>query len=110
MQGGSAKGTKTRLTRRLLRHQQQPARKTVAVVGVEKGWVIYQLDVRADIDFQVFMKLPEGCGDKSGKVVRLSKGVYGLHQGAFLWSMSTDRPRWYGAVQSGPVCFSTQEG
>ena len=38
---------------------------TVAVVGVEKGWVIYQLDVwqayiRADNDFQVFMKLPEG--------------------------------------------------
>ena len=42
--------------------------KTVAIVGVEKGRVVYQLDVRqayirADIDFQVFMKLPEGCGD-----------------------------------------------
>ena len=65
--------------------------KTVAVVGVEKGWVIHQLDVRqayigADIDFQMFIKLPEGCGDKSGKVVRLNKGVYGLRQGAFLWS------------------------
>ena len=64
---------------------------TVAVVGVEKGWMIYQLDVRqayirADIDFQVFMKLPEGCGDKSGKVVRLNKGVYGFRQGACLWS------------------------
>ena len=48
--------------------------KTVAVVGVEKGWMIYQLDIRqayirTDIDFQVFMKLPEGCGDKSGEVV-----------------------------------------
>ena len=33
------------------------------------------------------MKLPDGCGDKSGKVVRLNKSVYGLKQAGRRWAM-----------------------
>ena len=33
------------------------------------------------------MKLPDGCGDKSGKVVKLNKSVYGLKQADCRWSM-----------------------
>ena len=33
------------------------------------------------------MKLPDGCGDKSGKVVKLNKSVYGLKQAGRRWAM-----------------------
>ena len=33
------------------------------------------------------MKLSDGCGDKSGKVVKLNKSVYGLRQAGRRWAM-----------------------
>ena len=33
------------------------------------------------------MKLPDGCGDKSGKVVKLNKSVYSLKQAGRRWAM-----------------------
>ena len=39
------------------------------------------------MDFNVFMKFPDGCGDKSGKVVKLDKSVYGLKQTGRRWAM-----------------------
>ena len=33
------------------------------------------------------MKLPDGCRDKSGKVVKLNKSVYGLKQAGRRWVM-----------------------
>ena len=39
------------------------------------------------MDFNVFTKLPDGCGDKSGKVVKLNKSVYGLKQAGRRWAM-----------------------
>ena len=33
------------------------------------------------------MKLPNGCGDKNGKVVKLNKSVYGLKQAGRSWAM-----------------------
>ena len=61
-------------------------------VAVKHDWELRQLDVkqafiRADVDFNVFMKLPEGCGDKSGKVVKLNKTVYRLKQADRRWVM-----------------------
>ena len=43
---------------------------------------VKQAFIQADLDFNVFMKLPDGCGDRSGKVVKLSEPVYGLKQAA----------------------------
>ena len=33
------------------------------------------------------MKLPDGCGDKSGKVVKLNKSVYSLKHAGRRWAM-----------------------
>ena len=48
---------------------------------------VKQAFIQADLDFNVFMKLPDGCGDKSGKVVKLSEPVYGLKQAGRRWAM-----------------------
>ena len=36
-----------------------------------------QAFVRADLKEDVFMRLPEGCGELSGKIVKLNKNLYG---------------------------------
>ena len=41
---------------------------------------INQAFVRAVLAEDVSMRLPEGCGSLSGKVVKLSKSLYGLRQ------------------------------
>ena len=59
--------------------------KTVVAVAVERDWELRQLDVKqyfiqADLDYDVYMKLPDVCGDKSGEIVKLIKAVYGIKQ------------------------------
>ena len=59
--------------------------KTVVTVAVERDWELRQLDVKqafieADLDYDVYMKLPDGCGDKSGEIMKHNKAVYGLKQ------------------------------
>ena len=66
--------------------------KLLVAIAVKHDWELRQLDVKqafiqADLDFNVFMKLPDGYGDKSGKVVRLNKSVYGLKQAGRRWAM-----------------------
>ena len=66
--------------------------KLLVAIAVKNDWELRQLDVKqafiqADLDFNVFMKLPDGCGDKSGKVVKLKKSVYGLKQAGRRWAM-----------------------
>ena len=41
--------------------------------------------MRADLAEDVYMRLPEGCGTLSGKVVKLSKSLYGLRQASRQW-------------------------
>ena len=66
--------------------------KLLVAIAVKNDWQLRQLDVKqafiqADLDFNVFIKLPDGCGDKSGKVVKLNKSVYGLKQASRRWAM-----------------------
>ena len=44
-----------------------------------------QAFVQSDLEKEVFLRLPEGCGDLSGKVVRLNKSLYGLKQASRTW-------------------------
>ena len=41
--------------------------------------------VQSDLEEDVFLRLPKGCGDLSGKVVRLNKRLYGLKQVSHTW-------------------------
>ena len=41
--------------------------------------------VRADLKEDVFMRLPEGCGELSGKIVKLNRSLYGLRQASKQW-------------------------
>ena len=43
-----------------------------------------QAFVQSDLE-DVFLRLPKGCGDLSGKVVRLNKSLYGLKQASRTW-------------------------
>ena len=44
-----------------------------------------QAFVCADLKEDVFMRLPEGCGALSGKMVKLNKSLYGLRQASRQW-------------------------
>ena len=59
--------------------------KMIAAVVNEKGLPVYHLVVsqafvQAPLKEEIFMRLPPGCGDLSGKIVRLLKCQYGLKQ------------------------------
>ena len=41
--------------------------------------------VQAELTDDVFLRLPKGCGELSGKVVRLNKSLYGLKQASRMW-------------------------
>jgi len=50
----------------------------LVAINVENNWEPRQLDLKqafihADLDFNVNMKLTNGCGDKSGREVKLNK-------------------------------------
>ena len=44
-----------------------------------------QAFVQSDIEEDIFLRLPKGCSDLSGKVVRLNKSLYGLKQSSRTW-------------------------
>ena len=46
---------------------------------------VAQAFVQSDLEEDVFLRLPKGCGDLSGKVVRLNKSLYGLKQASRTW-------------------------
>ncbi len=54
-------------------------------LATENGWPIHQMDVEtaflhAELKEFIFMRLPEGCGADSGKIVLLNRSIYGLKQ------------------------------
>ena len=42
--------------------------------------------MKAPLDFDVYMKLPSGCGSKTGQVVRLDRALYGVKQADRQWA------------------------
>ena len=65
--------------------------KILAAVANEHGWKIFHLNVaqafvRANLDAEICMKLPDGCGDMSGKNARLNRSLYGLKQIGRQWA------------------------
>ena len=44
-----------------------------------------QAFIQSDLEDNVFMHLPQGCGDLSGKVARLNRSQYGLKQASRSW-------------------------
>ena len=64
--------------------------KILAAVANEHGLNIFRLDiaqafVRGKLEAEIHMKLPDGCGDMPGKIVRLNRSLYGLKQIARQW-------------------------
>ena len=64
--------------------------KIAMAVANELKCKVYRLDIaqaftKADLDCVVYRKLPGGCGELSGKFVRLENDLYGLRQSGLLW-------------------------
>ena len=54
------------------------------------GWGLCHFDaeqtfVQSKLDEVVFIRLPPGCGELSGKVVKLGRSLYGLRQSSRTW-------------------------
>ena len=68
--------------------------KILAAVANEQGLKVFHLDVsqaffyfvRAKLDADIYMKLPDGCGDMSGKIVRLNRSLYDLKKSGRRWA------------------------
>ena len=59
--------------------------KVALAIAVQNDWPLYHFDVKqafvqAKLDTDVYMKLPYGCGEKTGKVVKLDHALYGIKQ------------------------------
>ena len=56
---------------------------TAIVCELDLGLYHFDVDqalVQTHLDEDVFLRMPKGCGNMSGKVVRLNKILYGLKQ------------------------------
>lgn len=64
--------------------------KLMLTVADEKSLTLNHWDVKhafthAKLDENVFMRLPAGCGEKSHKVVKAERAIYGLEQSGRQW-------------------------
>ena len=82
--------------------------KTLAAIANEQGlkkirFDVAQAFVRAKLDAEIYMKLPDGCGDISGNIVRLDMSLYGLNQsGRQLAGLLVETMVGYGMEQCRP--------
>ncbi|CAB1111877.1 unnamed protein product [Ectocarpus sp. CCAP 1310/34] len=64
--------------------------KTVIAVVTEKGkklarWDVKQAYIHAKLKEQIYLRFPEGCGNMSGKVVKVERALSGLKQSGREW-------------------------
>ena len=62
----------------------------VAAMACKLDWDLRHLDfdqaiIQSELDTEIFLRFPPGCGRLSGKVVRLNKVLYGLKQSGRSW-------------------------
>ena len=62
----------------------------LATIACEFGWDLCHFDaeqafVQSKLDEVVFIRLPPGCDELSGKVVKLGRSLYGLRQSSQTW-------------------------
>ncbi|CAB1100493.1 unnamed protein product [Ectocarpus sp. CCAP 1310/34] len=64
--------------------------KLMLAVASKKGmnlnhWDVKQAYTHATLDEEVFLKLPAGCGDKSHKIAKAERAIYGLKHSGRQW-------------------------
>jgi hypothetical protein len=47
--------------------------------------------LNGELEEEIYVRLPEGCGINSGKIVRLLKSLYGLKQASRVWNNLLDK-------------------
>ena len=62
----------------------------IAAISCKLNWDLRHLDVvqafiQAELDTEIFLRLPPGCGEMSGKLVLLNKKLYGMEQSGRSW-------------------------
>ena len=62
----------------------------LSAIAFECNLDLYHFDVdqafvQADLEEDAFLRLPEGCGDLSGKIGRLNTRLYGFKQASRMW-------------------------
>ena len=71
-----------------------PGIRVFTVIACELGLDLYHFDaaqafVQSKLDKDVYLRMPQGCGALSGKVVKLGRSFYGLKQalahGTIIW-------------------------
>ena len=69
----------------------RPHEKMIASISNEKGLPVHldvaQAFVQAPLEEESYMRLPPGCCELSGKVVKLLKCQYGLKQASREWHL-----------------------
>ena len=67
-----------------------PSIRLLAAIACELGWDLCHFDaeqafVQSKLDEDVYLRMPQGCGALSGKVVKLGRSLYGLKQASRTW-------------------------
>ena len=65
--------------------------KVTIAIAVQNDWSLCHFDVKqafvqAKLDPDVYMQLPYGCGERTGKVVKLDRALYGIKEAGRQWS------------------------